>query len=206
MRSAVSPRWFLITGVLSLFVSVQGCAVMKAANQPGKYNLAVMTPGVSRPEVVAELGKPVSSDTLPDGRIQDVYAFRQGYSKPVRIGRVLFHGAADLATGFLWELAGTPIEMIANGTPVKAVITYDESRNVAAVQVLEGQQAFHEYGPGTSIVSRGGAWREKRTAGRGPTAAGSLPPLDPEPGGGEISPAGGFTPQVNPSPPLGVTP
>lgn len=193
MPRAVLSHWFLMTGVLSLSLALQGCAIVKAANQPGKHNLSVMTPGVSRPEVIAELGKPVSSDALPDGRIQDVYSFRQGYSKPVRIGRVLFHGAADLTTGFLWELAGTPIEMIANGTPVKAVITYDQDRNVASVQVLEGQKAFQGYGPGTSIATRGGAWRERGTAGRGASGAESLPPLEPEPASQGVAPAGGFS-------------
>lgn len=192
--------WARIIALWSLgwcLLGTQGCAVMKAASQPDKHNLSVMTPGVPRSEVIAELGAPINSETLPDGRIQDVHVFRQGYSKPVRIGRVLFHGAADLATGFLWELAGTPIEMIANGTPIKAVVTYDQSRLVASVNVLEGQQAFQNYGPGTAYASKGGAWRERSVAGRGPKAAESLPPLGPEEPG--ITPAGAFLPQVKPS-------
>lgn len=115
---------------------------MKAAQQPDKKNLNVFSEGVPRSHLIAEIGPPISSREFPDGRVEDIFKFRQGYSKEVRVGRALAHGAADLATGFIWELAGTPIEMIVDGTEVKAVVIYDGQSNVESIQILEGEKAF----------------------------------------------------------------
>lgn len=121
-----------------------GCAVMKAAQQPDKKNLSVFAPGVPRSHVIAEVGSPISNQQLSEGRSEDVFKFRQGYSKEVRVGRAVAHGVADLATGFLWELAGTPIEMIADGTEVEAVVVYDSENCIESIQILEGEQAFNQ--------------------------------------------------------------
>lgn len=129
----------LLWGLALVMVCVPlGCAVMQAAQQPDKRDLSVLNSGVHRSEIIAELGAPIVTEALPDGRVQDVYSFRQGYSKPVKVGRVLFHGAADLATGFVWEIAGIPIEMIADGTPIKVVVIYTPDRYVSEVEYLQG--------------------------------------------------------------------
>jgi len=132
-----------------------GCAVMKAANQPGKKDLSVFSPGVPRSHLIAEIGPPLSTQDFTDGSREDVFKFRQGYSKKVRVGRAIAHGAADLATGFMWELAGTPLEMIADGTEVKTVVRYDPQGAVESYEVLEGEKAFMSKGWG--VARAGGA-------------------------------------------------
>jgi len=41
-----------------MFVTVAGCAVVKATNQPDKKNLSVLSVGTPRRHVIAELGAP----------------------------------------------------------------------------------------------------------------------------------------------------
>ena len=138
----MSRRFFIHSLILLVLPHLVGCAIMKAAHQPDKKNLSVFSEGVPRSHLIAEIGPPVSTHEFADGRAEDVFKFRQGYSKEARVGRAIAHGAADLATGFMWELAGTPIEMIADGTEVKAVVTYDSQSYVESVQILEGEKAF----------------------------------------------------------------
>ena len=68
-----------------------------------------------------------------------MFAFKQGYSKGVKAGRALVHGAADVATAGLWEVVGIPAESLADGRDVKVEVTYDERRSVRATQVFQGQ-------------------------------------------------------------------
>ena len=149
----MSHRWLQALSLLlfaaGLSVSLTGCAVARAAQQPDKKNLNVLSPGVPRNHVIAELGPPVYTENGV-GTTTDVFAFKQGYSKGVKASRAVAHGAADVLTWGLWEVAGTPIEMLANGTDVKVEVTYDAARNVESVNVIEGPtelQTRHYPGP-----------------------------------------------------------
>jgi hypothetical protein len=114
-----------------------GCAVVKATQQPGKKNLNVLSQGVPRTHVIAELGPPVWSEER-NGITTDVFAFKQGYSKWTKAGRAAVHGVADFFTLGAWEIIGTPAETVADGTDVKVAVSYDPSRFVESVQVIEG--------------------------------------------------------------------
>ncbi len=70
----------------------------------------------------------------------ETYFFIQGYSFPVKAGRALFHGAADVSTLGLWELVGTPAELIFDGTEVRVEVLYDEQDRVDSVCVLSGEK------------------------------------------------------------------
>src|SRR3954454_7614264 len=98
-----------------LAVSASGCSVAMAAHQPSRKDTELLTPGVPRNLVLAELGAPVSSDTR-DGKRVEVFSFVQGYRKGVRIGRTVGHATADVLTLGLWEVAGTPTEAVLDGT------------------------------------------------------------------------------------------
>lgn len=128
-----------------ILVAVSGCAVVKATQQPNKKDLGVLSRGVPRTHLIAELGAPAWSDER-DGRITDVFAFKQGYSKPVKAGRALFHGAADVATCGLWEVVGTPVETLADGTDVQVAVCYDEHGNVDKIDVIRGEEAIRSKG------------------------------------------------------------
>ena len=127
--------------VCGWLVMVSGCAAYKATQQPDKKNLSVLTPGTPRSHVIAELGAPLWSEER-DGKRVDLFAFKQGYRKATKAARALVHGAADVVTGGLWEVVGIPAESLADGRDVKVEVTYDSSRAVRAVEVIEGQDVI----------------------------------------------------------------
>ena len=128
--------------LLMLFVAgttllQSGCSVMMAARAPGKKDLSLLTPGVARSQLVAELGTPQQSREK-DGTAIDVFAFKQGYSLPVRMTRAVFHGAADVATIGIWEIASTPLEAAMQGEDVRAEVLYDHDERIRRVQYYSG--------------------------------------------------------------------
>ena len=110
-----------------------------AANQPDKKDVGVLKPGNPRTLVIAELGAPVQT-TVKDGAKTDLYTFTQGYSGLEKGGRAVLHGAADVFTLGLWEVVGTPIEGVANGTKVTVEVAYDTNDRVAKVVPIRGQE------------------------------------------------------------------
>lgn len=141
LRSTVLHKFgnfFLITAILLLFSST-GCSVFMAAKQPDKKDLNCLAAGTPRNVVLTELGQPVQSDTK-NGKRVDSFSFVQGYSKEAKVGRALFHGAADVFTLGLWEVIGTPTEAIFDGTKMACQVTYDESDKVENVVWLKGKE------------------------------------------------------------------
>ena len=127
-------QYLAIMAIVSLTTS---SSVIMAANQPRRKDVHVLDRGISRNTVIAELGAPAYS-TVEKGKKSDIFTFAQGYSKEVRYGRTLFHSAADLFTVCAWELAGTPIKAMADGTKVKVEVFYGANDTVERVNVIEG--------------------------------------------------------------------
>lgn len=126
---------------LMLGTTLPGCAVYMAANQPDKKDLGVLKAGTPRNAVVAELGAPIQSMEKAGVKV-DLYTFTQGYSGLEKGGRAVLHGAADVLTLGIWEVVGTPIEGVANGTKVSVEVTYDKQDRVATVVPIRGQEAL----------------------------------------------------------------
>lgn len=143
--TCVAALWFSAGG--------SGCAAVKAARQPDKKNLGVLHEGTPRAQVIAELGAPTFSKPKPDGTVEDVFSFKQGYTKGVKMGRAFVHGAADVATGGLWEVIGVPAEIWADGTEVQVLVTYDQDERVKYRRVFKGQEAFQGNRP--KVAARG---------------------------------------------------
>lgn len=122
-----------------LFTLSSSCSVYKAASQPERKNMSVLSEGTPRGLVIAELGGPSWSGER-EGKKVDLFAFKQGYSKGAKVGRAFFHGAADVVTAGLWEVVATPIETIADGSDVKVEVTYDDRESVALVNFLQGSR------------------------------------------------------------------
>ncbi len=122
---------------------VSGCSIIMATQQPGRKNLAVLTEGVDRSQVIAELGQPLTTETK-NGTKEDTFAFKQGYSTGAKVGRAVFHAAADVFTCGLWEVVGTPVEAIASGTDVKTKVYYDKDDKVMKVTTFAGQEKVAE--------------------------------------------------------------
>lgn len=117
---------------LALVVTSTGCAVVMAARQPSKRDLSVLSVGSPRRLVLAEFGQPLSTHTREGERV-DVFSFTQGYSKTAKAGRAFIHGAADVLTFGLWEVVGTPTEMVFDGTKRSFEVTYDADDQVKDV-------------------------------------------------------------------------
>jgi hypothetical protein len=135
-RFAIRTAAIAASVIASLF---GGCAVYMAAHQPDAKDLTVLSVGQPRARLIAELGPPVSSQTV-EGVRTDIFSFTQGYSGGAKAGRAIFHGAADVATLGLWEAVGTPTEGYFNGTQLSAQVTYDPQDRVTAVVPLKGSE------------------------------------------------------------------
>ncbi len=122
-----------------VLIGFSGCSVVMAVKQPPYKNLNVLKEGTARAHVISELGVPLATEQR-DGKKVDLLVFKQGYGKGNKIGRAVFHGVADLFTLCLWEVIGTPMEMVANGRDMKAEVIYDSRDRVAGVIYLDGRK------------------------------------------------------------------
>ena len=117
-------RIFGIIMLILFAVQFSGCSAAMALKQPQKRNLQVLNAGTSRDNVVTYLGAPISSET-ENGKRVEIYQFTQGYSGAVKAARATWHVIADVATIFIWELIGMPMEAIVDGNKMTIKVTYD---------------------------------------------------------------------------------
>jgi len=120
---------------------MSGCSVYMAAKQPTKKKLSVLSEGTPRSHVIAEIGAPIHTDDLEDGKM-DIYKFVQGYTKRAKVGRALVHGVADVFTLGIWEAVGTPIELVADGSEVTLEVFYDEDDRVKIINAISGEKVL----------------------------------------------------------------
>ena len=106
-----------------------------AAHQPDKKDLSLLAKGTPRSVLLSEFGKPADT-RLIDGRREDFFLFRQGYSKGAKTTRAIFHGTADVLTLGLWEIVGTPTEATFDGTKMAVDVKYDSYDRVEQVTYL----------------------------------------------------------------------
>lgn len=131
MKRLISP--LVLVG---LAMALSACSVVMAAHQPSRKDVKLFAHGVPRSLIVAEVGAPITTETRAGKRVE-VFAFTQGYSKAARVGRTIGHGAADVLTLGLWEVAGTPTEVAFNGKRVVYEVTYDPSDRVENAVALK---------------------------------------------------------------------
>lgn len=144
-----ASTFFTLSLVLALLlVTNAGCSVFMAAKQPPRKDLTVLKPGTPRSLVVTELGAPIWSGEKGGEKV-DWFAFTQGYSKGAKAGRAFFHGAADVFTLGLWEVAATPIESVASGRDMKVEVIYDKRDLVKSAEVLGRKATSEGHGSGT---------------------------------------------------------
>jgi hypothetical protein len=118
-------------------VSTQGCSVYLASHQPDKKDLTVLERGTPRQDVAAELGAPIWSNDRNINPVE-IYKFKQGYIKSVKLGRTLFHAIADVFTFGIWEIPGTLIEKVGlHGTDMTASVSYDAEGRVQTSELFD---------------------------------------------------------------------
>jgi hypothetical protein len=130
-------RALRLCALAAFAILTTGCSVYMAATQPGKKDLGVLSAGTPRQAVMAELGAPIDTREAGPGKV-DIYKFTQGYHGVWKGARAVGHGAADVLTLGLWEVVGTPIEGVANGTEMTIEVTYDQSDRVVATNAIQG--------------------------------------------------------------------
>ncbi|HVA45990.1 MAG TPA: hypothetical protein VNH11_06345 [Pirellulales bacterium] len=153
LKRRLLPRAIACAAAVFFVAGISGCAAVKASRQPDKKNLGVLHEGTPRAQVIAELGAPTFTKPKPDGTVEDVFSFKQGYTKRAKMGRAFVHGAADVATGGLWEVIGIPAEIWADGTEVQVLVTYDSDERIKYRRVFKGQEVFKD--PRSSTARRG---------------------------------------------------
>src|SRR3954451_3470657 len=125
-----------LIAILFLLASTQGCSVVMAAKQPGKKDLSVLDKGTPRAMVLAELGQPTATE-VREGVKVDVFSFVQGYDKVNKGIRTAGHAVGDVLTLGLWEVVGTPTEMVSDGDKLAYEVTYDHKDAVEHALLLK---------------------------------------------------------------------
>jgi hypothetical protein len=110
------------SAVLMVLLSLAGCAVGMAAAGKEPPNLAACRIGASVVQIERELGAPVRSRDLPDGGQECIYEYELGNAPSP--GRAVGHAALDVVTLGLWEIIGTPLEMM-GGSKYQLIVVYD---------------------------------------------------------------------------------
>ena len=140
MRTAPrsSPRWSMASAAVLVLAALgaAACSPVMAANQPSRKEVELLSPGVPRNMLLAELGQPVTSETQ-NGKRVEVFSFVQGYRPGVKVGRTIGHATADVLTLGLWEIAGTPTEAALNGHREAYQVTFDANDRVEQVILLK---------------------------------------------------------------------
>jgi hypothetical protein len=129
-------RTFITVIFAWVAVVISGCSVYMAAQQPPKKNISLFSVGTPRDMLLAEFGMPSVSE-MKEGRRRDIFTFKQGYSTATRTGRAVFHGVADIFTLGLWEVVGTPTELVFQGEEMAFDVSYDENDRIDKVTVLK---------------------------------------------------------------------
>lgn len=137
-----SANAILVVAMLAMAAPItSGCSVGMALSGDDRPSLSAVRPGASRAMVERQLGEPVDSETLDDGRRVDIYEYETGDEPSV--WRAVGHGVMDVLTVGIWELAGTPIEA-SKGKSHRAVVTYDENDTVIEVRKYDGSDDTEE--------------------------------------------------------------
>ena len=124
-RALISPLG------LSFLLTLSGCSVAMALHGTPEPNFDAFEVGSTRKQVEIQLGTPISSRTLEDGKREDTYRYEMGNSS--NGGRAAMNFYMDLYTLGIWELPGTIIEAMM-GHKEESMIVYGGDDKVLTIQ------------------------------------------------------------------------
>lgn len=127
MKSAL----VVLAAGLSALLALAGCSVAMALNGNPEPNFKAFEVGSSRQQVEIQLGKPIVSQPLEEGKKKDSYRFEIGNSPNGH--RAMMNLYIDLATFGIWELPGTIVEAMM-GHEEETRIIYDANDRVLAIE------------------------------------------------------------------------
>jgi len=112
----------MLAVVIAICFMTSGCSVFMALSGEEDTNLSAIAIGQHRDIVILNLGQP--DKTLADGIYRtDSFTISKGNSPS--IGRGITHAFLDIVSYGLWEIVGTPAELIGSGEKSSLVITYE---------------------------------------------------------------------------------
>ena len=120
----------LVLALASLALS--GCSVIMAASTPGPKDMNVLLVGTPRSDVLKEFGEPEQTG-VHDGKRVDTFRFKQGQRDSQKYGRAALHAGMDLLTLGIWEVVGTPVEIMSLEPETMIDVTYDKRDRVEFV-------------------------------------------------------------------------
>ena len=125
--------------LLIVSLSSSGCSVLMAANRSSyRGDVSVIQDGVSRSNVIAELGQPDSFSKTESGGYDDRYTLDPDAHRTwLRTGTVLFHLGADVMTLGLWELVGTPYELAVRDRAVTYHLAYNPDGKLVTFEKMK---------------------------------------------------------------------
>lgn len=132
-------RGIVMGFLLSVALFSSGCSVLMAANRESyRGDVGVIKEGIPRTEVIAELGEPDSFFRPETGGFDDRYILDpEAHRTWTKVGTVVVHLGADLVTGFLWELVGTPYELAVRDRKVIYHLAYNPDGKLSAIEKIK---------------------------------------------------------------------
>lgn len=126
-------RWNGLRMVLAMAsLALSGCSVIMAASTPGPKDMNVLLAGTPRSDVLKEFGEPEQTGGR-NGKRVDIFRYRQGERDNQKYGRAALHAGLDLLTLGIWEIVGTPAEIMSMQPETRIEVTYDERDLVESV-------------------------------------------------------------------------
>ncbi len=119
-------RWDgLRVGLAMASIALSGCSAIMAASTPRPKDMNVLLVGTPRSEVLKEFGEPEQTGVHDRKRV-DTFRFKQGEQDNQKLGRAALHAGMDLITFGIWEIVGTPLEIMSIQPETTVDVTYDE--------------------------------------------------------------------------------
>jgi hypothetical protein len=121
---------------LSLTPLLSGCSVVMSARKSGS-SIEDISSCTTRNCLLTKSAVPLSHVTRKDGRlISEDFKVQQPKGSVARAG---MHGALDVATGGLWEVIGTPIEIVEGQKKYYIIhVTYKaDGQHLASVRLAQ---------------------------------------------------------------------
>lgn len=112
--------------------ALPGCSVIMAASTPGPKDMNVLLVGTPRADVLKEFGEPEQTGVHAGKRV-DTFKFKEGQRDNQKYGRAALHAGLDLLTLGIWEVVGTPAEIMSMQPETRIDVTYNERDRVEFV-------------------------------------------------------------------------
>ena len=119
-----SPRFQNSSLAILSALLLSACSVGMALNGQKDPDLSVVKKDVHRTDVEMQLGAPIQINTAPNGQMTAVYEYEVG--REPSAGRAVAHGVMDVLTLGIWEVVGTPVEVL-KGDKLHLIVIYDRN-------------------------------------------------------------------------------